>query len=208
MKKIISLLIIIHWFIKPLYGQEFRILNDSNSLKKELFKEVLKSSLNGEQLTYSLRFRDYVETFGVLYFKENTEMKTKLKKHFSSGFVKEVYNLKPINFPYTTWLDVFRNDPPDSVIFIKERFVDDFFYLGDSLRLQYDKGIKVQEIGSLLTIEPVIFNINCNNNNRTFAFVGFYTFQSLENFMGRHGSICLYERKQGKWEKIELLLYW
>ncbi len=49
MRKIINILFIINCFGQQLYSQDFRILNDSNSLKKDLFKEVFETVIGGNK---------------------------------------------------------------------------------------------------------------------------------------------------------------
>lgn len=209
MRKAIQIFLILI-YCGMLNAQILDVFNDSSCYKKQIFINIFKHYTNDETNKIH-KFRNYVSSFGIMEYKNDDEVKIRLKKYFSKSIIRKLFGLHISDYPTTIWSDVFDKENPDSnIVFINERSVDDFFYVKDSL-YNLSLNLEIYERMGLLdlwTIEPFLFSIEKNKIKKTYAIVGFYRYQTLGNFYGRKGNIFLYEYKGSNWILLENLKSW
>lgn len=186
--------------ISPL--QQFISLNDSLLLKKELFETVTHGA-NKSLYKFPMSTDN---AFELMALEKNEDCKQVLEKYFSKYNISillryEIYDRDAI---FTDWHDVFENHQPDSITFIWQRHIDDFYYIQDSLA--YIAGMQHKEFKHLFLwyIAPSIIMVTDNKKTKTYAFVLSYKMDRYAN-VPYHINVDLYEKKKDKWEVVEHL---
>lgn len=185
-------------------AQELNFYPDTVSYKKSLFEMLIRTK-NVVNLKY-IRFKDGVKFGGHPFLTDSIMgVKTKLKQRFNSSVARELTSFRPIDDLFTSWIYTYQKNYPDSVIFIWDWHVDDFFHEQDSLSVTHNSS----NYGAYLwTIEPCIFSITNSGVKRDYAIICSYYQKSQYFPYGNFGQILLYERRSRRWEQIETLYQW